>query len=81
MLIADVCRRTDLQNRLRAIFLSSVDLDEDGVVTWEELEERLNEVRDADPAGHEARLKESQGQFMDKKVTSQQISGQPMAGV
>ena len=38
-------------------------------------EDRLKEVRDADPVGHEARLKQSQGQFMDKKVTSQQIDG------
>ena len=70
-LIADICHRTDLHDRLRAIFRGSVDLDEDGVVSCEELEDRLKEVRDADPAGHEARLKQSQGQFMDKKVTSQ----------
>eukprot|EP01043_Picozoa_sp_COSAG02_P066914 COSAG02_NODE_10569_length_1911_cov_1.165011_2_plen_68_part_00 len=50
-------------------------MDEDGVVSCEELEDRLKEVRDADPVGHEARLKQSQGQFMDKKVTSQQIDG------
>ena len=51
--------------------VSRVDLDEDGVVSMEELAERLKEVRDADPLGHEARLKQSQGQFMDKKVNSQ----------
>ena len=50
-------------------------MDEDGVVSCEELEERLKEVRDADPVGHEARLKQSQGQFMEKKVTSQHIVG------
>lgn len=67
--VDDLCAHAGVQS-----VLSRLDLDEDGVVSWDELLERLKEVRDADPDRHAVRVEESHGKFMSTKVTSQQTS-------
>ena len=55
------------------VVLDRLDLDEDGVVTWAEFDERLHEAEQVDPKGHSLRVQQIQEDhhkldFMSKKV-------------
>lgn len=52
-----------------------LDLDEDGVISWDEVSDRLKEVRDNEPERHAERLNQTGDMFMSKKVIVQQALG------